>query len=402
MAADQDLDRNEKATPHKLQQARSKGQVAKSQDVTTVVILLVAVAWLSAQGWDGLRHLFQFDRLILSQAASAAAVSPLGVLDVASSDALAMLAPFLGAVVLAAIVANLAQTGPVFTFHPLKPDFDRLNPATGFKRVFSMRSLFDLLRSLLKLGILGATAWIALHAMLGQFHHVAGLSTLGQVQLMVKDAASLGMKLVLALAVIAAVDLWYTRRSFDNKMRMSRRELKEEHRHREGDPRIRARLRELRRAMLKKASSVRRTQDADLLITNPTHYAIALQYTHGEMPAPRLIGKGVGATAAAMRLVAQRHQIPIVQNRTLARALYACMETDQYVPAEHYAQVARLMIWVLARRGPRPAKKRDDAPTVAARGRLLARLRERDRARSRAQAASTPARSTSAAPKASR
>lgn len=376
MAAEQDLDRNEKATPHKLQEARRKGQVAKSQDVTTVVVLLVAVAWLSAQGWEGLRHLFQFDRLVLAQAA---AVSPLGALDAASRDALAMFAPFLGAMVLAAIVANVAQTGPVFTFHPLKPDFERLDPAAGLKRVFSMRSLFDLLRSLLKLGILGATAWIALQSMLGQFHHVAGLSPLGQAQLMVKDVASLGMKLVLALAVIAAIDLWYTRRSFDTKMRMSRRELKEEHRHREGDPRIRARLRELRRAMLKKAASVRRTKDADLLITNPTHYAIALQYTHGEMPAPRLIGKGAGATAAAMRHVAQRHQIPIVQNQTLARALYAAMETDQYVPAEHYAQVARLMIWVLARRGNRPTR-REDAPAAAARNRLLARVRERARA----------------------
>jgi flagellar biosynthetic protein FlhB len=346
--ADQDLDRNEAATPYKLQKAREKGQVAKSQDVATVVVLAVALAWLFAQGWEGLKALFRLDRRVLEQAAT---VSPLALAQQALSAALHMLAPFMAFVVIGAILANLAQTGPVFTFQPLAPDATRLNPANGFKRIFSMRTVFDLFKSIAKLLVLGAICWLALRALLPQFHRMAGMAALGQAQALVRDVAALGVKLLLALGVIAAVDFAFTRRQFTSRMRMSRRELKEEVRHREGDPRIRARLRELRRAMHKRALSVRRTRDADVLITNPTHVAIALKYEHGKMAAPLLIGKGVGATAAAMRQVAARHHVPVVQSPVLARALYASLEVDRYVPAEHYAAVAKIMVWVLARRG---------------------------------------------------
>ena len=346
--AEQDLDRNESATPYKLEKAREKGQVAKSADAAGVVVLAVAVAWLVAQGMDGLRALFRLDRALLSQAANG---SPFALAQGALAAALDMLAPFLAFLVIGAILANVAQTGPMFTFKPLAPDVTRLNPANGFKRIFSLRSVFDLFKSIAKLLALGAVAWLALRALLPQFQHMAGMSALGQANLLVGDVASLGVKLLLVLAIIAAIDVGFTRRQFASRMRMSRRELKEETRHREGDPRIRARLRELRRAMLKRALSVRRTKEADVLVTNPTHYAIALQYRHGRMVAPRLIGKGAGATAAAMRQVAARHHVPVVQNRTLARALYASLEIDRDVPPEHYAAVAKIMVWVLARRG---------------------------------------------------
>jgi len=346
--ADQDLDRNEAATPYKLQKAREKGQVAKSPDVATAVVLAIALAWLVAQGWEGLRALARLDRLLLSQTGT---VSPFALAEQALSSALAMLAPFLAFIVIGAILANLGQTGPVFTFQPLAPDATRLDPANGFRRLFSMRTLFDLAKSIAKLLALGLVAWLALRALAPQFHRMAGMPALGQAHLMLQDLASLGTKLLIVLALVAAIDFVFTRRQFATRMRMSKRELKEEVRHREGDPRIRSRLRELRRAMLKRAQSIRRTRDADVLVTNPTHVAIALKYEHGRMAAPMLIGKGAGATAAAMRQVAARHRVPVVQNRTLARALYASLEVDRYVPPEHYAAVAKIMVWVLARRG---------------------------------------------------
>ena len=346
--ADQDLDRNEAATPHKLEKAREKGQVVRSQDVTTVVVLAVAVSWVYAQGWEGVRALFQFDRLLLSQTGNAA---PFALATHAISHVLSMLAPFFGLLMIAAVISNIAQTGPVFTFQPLAPDVTRLNPANGFKRVFALRSVFELFKSLAKLAILGGVAWLALRALMPQFHQLASVSALGQTHLLLQDVGSLGVKLLIGLALIAAADYLFVVRQFSTRMRMSKRELKEEVRNREGDPRIRGRLRELRRAMLKKAQSVKRTKDASVVITNPTHYAIALQYEHGRMSAPRLIGKGVGATAAAMRQVAARHGIPVVPSPTLARALYAELEMDHYVPTAHYAAVARIMVWVLARKG---------------------------------------------------
>ena len=351
--AEQDLDRNEAASPHKLEKAREKGQVIKSQDVTTVVVLAVAVSWLFAQGWEGLRALFRFDRLLLAQTGT---TSLYALAEHALCATLSMLAPFLCFVMLAAVIANVAQTGPVFTFQPLSPDASRLSPVNGLQRVFSMRSLFELVKSIAKLLILGGVALLALRALLPQFHHLSGLSALGQSHVLVQDIGSLVMKMLVAMALIAAADYLFTVRQFNSKMRMSKRELKEEARHREGDPRIRGRLRELRRAMLRKSQSVSRTKDANVLITNPTHYAIALQYEHGKMAAPRLIGKGVGATAAAMRQIAARHGVPVVPSPTLARALYATLELDHYVPTEHFTAVARIMVWVLARRGPPAAQ----------------------------------------------
>ena len=251
---------------------------------------------------------------------------------------------------LAALVANVAQTGPILSAHPIQPDWDRLNPVNGLKRVFSPRTLFDAFRACLKLAVLLWVVHGALTALLPQFYRLAGLAPLGQARTLVSDVAALALKLAFAMAVIAAIDFAYTRREFTKRQRMSRRELKDEFKHREGDPRIRARLREIRREMLKRSLSLKRTRDADVIVTNPTHFAVALRYRHGEMAAPKLIAKGAGGMAAAMRLLAARHRIPVVQNRTLARALYAATALEQEVPSAFFPEVARLMVWVMAMR----------------------------------------------------
>jgi len=355
--AEQDLDRNEAATPYKLSEARKRGQVAKSPDVIAAVVFAAAIAYLYARGWDTLRDQFRFDRLLFAQAAnldgSGAALWRLVEHSVKATFSLLM--PLLATVVVAAIVGNVAQTGPVFSFHPLSPDWTRVNPATGFKRLFSARTVFDALRACVKLVVLVLVVYLAIKSLVPHLRQLAGMTPLAHLHTLVDDVASLGVKLALALAVIAALDFAYTRREFDKKMRMSRREMRDEHKNREGDPRIRARLRELRREMLKRSLSLRKTRDADLLITNPTHIAVALRYRHGEMDAPQLVGKGAGAMAAAMRQIAARHRIPVVQNRTLARALYKQVELEHPVPQEFYGAVARLMVWVLAMRESRRA-----------------------------------------------
>ena len=351
MAADQDqdLDRNEAATPYKLEKARERGQVPRSVDVNTAVVLSVAVVALQGLGWDGLRSLFRLDRLMLAELGHA---PPTALLHAAASAAMSMLGPFLFFVAVAAIVSNLAQTGPVFSLHPITPDASRLSPVKGFQRLMSSRSAFDLVRSILKLLLLTGVLVLSLKSAWPGLQQLAGRPPMAQLHALVAVAGSIGVKLVLALVVIAAVDYAFTVRQFASRMRMSRREMKEEVRHREGDPRIRARLRDLRRAMLKRSAALGRTRDADVLITNPTHYAVALQYRHGEMSAPRVVAKGIGAAALAMRLVASRHHVPIVQNRSLARALHAELDIDHPVPPRHFAAVARIMVWVMARRRP--------------------------------------------------
>jgi flagellar biosynthetic protein FlhB len=164
-------------------------------------------------------------------------------------------------------------------------------------------------------------------------------------------AQDIVLKLALALALITIADVIYTRWSFADKQKMSRREVREEVKHREGDPRIRARMRELRRETLAQSKALRRLPEADVLITNPTHIAVALLYRPAEMTAPLVIAKGGGELAEQMKLLARRHRVPIVENRTLARALFARTDVDQKIPDEHFGAVARLLVWVYALRG---------------------------------------------------
>lgn len=360
MNQEQDLDRNEAATPYKLEKARERGQVAKSPEVVSAVVFAAAMVFLAWRGWPSWRGLFELNRAVLVQAArvDGTPAAMWALVDRSVRETLVLGAPYLFTLLLAAVVGNVLQTGPVLSADPVKPDWSRINPATGLRQLFSARTLFNGVRATVKLALLAAVAYAAVKSLVPHFHLLARLPPGGVVRRLLDDLASLGLKMALALAVIALVDLAYTRREFAKRMRMSRRELREELKHREGDPKIRARLRELRREMLKKAAALRKTRDADVLITNPTHLAVALRYVHGEMVSPQLVAKGAGFLAAAMRRIAARHRIPVVQNPPLARALFHRLPLDRHVPPELYGQVARILVWVLAMREARAAGAR--------------------------------------------
>jgi flagellar biosynthetic protein FlhB len=356
-SSDSELDRNEAATPHKLDEARKRGQVSKSADVVSWLVFGAAMAYLSAQGWKTLQDLFGLggSLLVMAGRTDNGPQSLLFMALHAMRSGLMALLPLLLLLMLAALLGNLGQTGAVWSWHPVKPDWERINPATGFKRVFSMRTLFDAARACIKLLLLSLVAWFALKALLPTFGQLAGVTPWHYVRLVLASITSLGFKFALALGIIAAIDFAWTQREFGKKMRMSRREVKDEVKGREGDPRIRSRLRELRREMLKRTMALKRTADADVLITNPTHIAVALRYEHGRMEAPVVLAKGAGAMAAAMRKLAARHHVPVVTNRKLARALFKQAEPDQTVPETLYADVARLMVWVMSMREARTA-----------------------------------------------
>jgi flagellar biosynthetic protein FlhB len=349
--AEQDLDRNEAATPFKLHKARDKGQTPRSTEMVGCVVFLAASGWLAACGLDAWQSLLRLARLALSRAADATQPH-LGwtlVRELATGAALALWPLFL-ALVVAAVVGSVAQTGPVFSLEPLRPDFTRLHPAQGLRRIFSLRTLFDAARACVKLVLLTTVAWLAVRSLLPGFAAISGVPPSGFVSVLLADAGALAWKLALALVFVALLDVVYTRREFTRRMRMSRRELKEEFRNREGDPRIRGRLRELRREMLRRSQSLKNTRDAHVVLTNPTHFAVALRYVHGEMPAPRVVAKGAGQLAAAMREIAARHRIVVVQNPPLARRLFREAALDDYIPASVHAEVARIVVWVLAAR----------------------------------------------------
>ena len=350
--AEQDLDRNETATPYKLQKAKEKGQVSKSSDVVSALVFVVAVAYLSWQGWEMVTRQFELDQLIFLQS-SMMNGSPELLWPLISNLLKATLiwfAPFVCAVMIAAVIANMMQTGPILSIDPVIVDFNRLNPANGFKRVISMRALFDAARACVKLVLLIGVAYFALKDLASQFYSIAGLSPQGYVKVLIGDLGSLGFKMALLMVIIALLDWGFTRREFAKKMRMSKREVKDEHKQREGDPRIKVRLRDLQREARKRSKALTQTKRADVVLTNPTHVAVALRYVHGEMDSPQVIAKGAGHLAAIMRVIAAKHRIPVVRSPALARSLFKELDVEHHVPPHLFADVARIIVWIFAMR----------------------------------------------------
>jgi flagellar biosynthetic protein FlhB len=358
--AERDSDLSESATPYKLQEARRKGSVSKSQDFTVMAMMAALALTLYATGWDILRQLLRMQQQILARIsvremgvdATAAWMGQLAV------GMLSVLGPFLLTLAVTAVMVNLFQTGPVFSFHPLKPDLNRINPMTGLKRVFSMRTAFDTIKSLTKLAALGALLYKLVMDAVPGLIGLSAMAAKGYAGVLLALVAGMLVKLVLALFVIGVLDLGFSRFEFAKSMRMSKRDVKDESKNRDGDPRIRARIRELRKEVLKRSKSMARLPKADVLITNPTHIAVALSYRRGSSAAPQLIAKGAGELARKMRDTAGRHQIPVVQNRALARALFREVDYDGYVPEKWYPQVAKILVWVYSMREAKRAKRK--------------------------------------------
>ncbi|MNK29393.1 Flagellar biosynthetic protein FlhB [compost metagenome] len=353
----QEFDKSEAATPYKLQQARRRGSVARSPDLTGAVALLTAATALYAWSWEALQALIALARASLIQGLGMelTVASVVSLVGRVGAGALHIIAPFALAVATAALVASVAQTGLVWSTFPLKPDLTRINPVTGLKRLFSMRTIYDAFKSVIKVGILGCVLYTILRDLVPALHLLGERTPFEALRDLMEMLAAMALKLAFVALLLALLDLGYTRFEFKRKMRMSRRDVKDEVKHREGDPRVRSRLRGLRVEMLQKAASVRQVGQADVLIVNPTHIAVALEYKRGEMAAPVMLAKGAGSLAARMRAEATRCGVTIVRNSALARALYFQGDLGQTIPTPLYADVARVMVWLLARRDARAA-----------------------------------------------
>lgn len=355
--ASQDADLSEQATPHKLSEARKKGSVAKSQDFTAMAMLAALVVTVYANGTDALRQMLRLQTQVLGRSGRLdwsvdALAAWMGQLML---ELLTVLGPLFMTLAVVAVLANLFQTGPIFSMHPLIPDWTRISPTTGFKRLFSMRTLFEAFKSVVKLAVLGSVLYILIRDAVPGLIGLTMMQPKGYAQMLIALSGALLVKLVLTLLVIALLDLMFTRWEFGKRMRMSKRDVKDETKNREGDPRIRSRIRQLRAEVLKRSKSVARVPEADVLITNPTRLAVALSYQHGTSGAPKVIAKGAGETARKMRQLAASNRIPVVQNKTLARALFRQVDYDGYVPEKLYPQVARIMVWVYSMRAAKRA-----------------------------------------------
>jgi flagellar biosynthesis protein FlhB len=341
---EQEQNRTEQATSYKLTEAKKRGQVAKSIEFNTLIMmvaLLVAMVATGKGAWIGLLSLCQ-ELFLGSSALKIEADTIGGVSWQIGWRIFNVISPILLTAVIAAILANLVQTGPVFSGEPLKPKFERLNPVAGFKRVFNKRMLFEAFKSLVKLAFFASIVFVFIVSLLPDFSAVSSYETDAQAKWLGSVAVGLLFRLSIGLLFVGLIDIAFVRWRFGRDMMMSRRELKEEVKRREGDPQIRNKIRELQRENLKQARSMGKLPDADVLITNPNHFAVALRYERNKMHAPMVLAKGTDHWAQEMKSIARQHHIPIFERRQLARQLFKQGVVDQAIPQGLFVDVARV------------------------------------------------------------
>ena len=353
--ADNDQDKTEQPTPFRLQEARDRGQVPRSSDLTaTLVVIGFTIAFAAASyGIAGAAARAMSQTLLMAGNAPAPSTSLWLWLQRTFQPTWQAMLPIVMALVIIAVLANVIQTGPNFSATPLKPDFSRLNPVQGAKKLFSLRIVWELFKLALKLGLLVALAWLLIPNMT---RHVeaAAMAAPSTIGLLLRSIyLQVTVWVLILLALVALFDLWFTRREYVRKLRMSRRDIKDEVKRREGDPTIRSRRRRLMSELLKHSRSVRRVPDADIVLTNPTHLAIALKYRPKTMRSPVVLSKGSDAVAARMRMMAAQSGVPCLRSPELARALFKECRIDQPVPQHLYKALAPIYRWLMKRPGNR-------------------------------------------------
>ncbi len=349
MAEDNDgATKSEEATPRKLEEARKRGEVAKSIDVPAFASLAAAAGFIAIAGSWMARDL-------------AANLQPLvahpDAFDLANGGGVELMRrmvfaamPLMGGVMLAAglagVAGNVIQHGFLLTTERLKPDPSRLSPAEGFKRLFGLDGLIQFLKSLLKIALVATVTWLALKPHIGDFQQAAAFEPTMILSLAGEMIKALFIGVLSLLGVGAGIDWLWQRQRFLQRMRMTKEELKEDFRQSEGDPHVRARLRQIRYERARRRM-MQNVPKATVVVMNPTHFAVALRYEQGETAAPLCVAKGVDEVALRIRDMAEQHGVAIVEDPPLARALYGTVEVDETIPREHYEAVAKVIGFVL-------------------------------------------------------
>jgi flagellar biosynthetic protein FlhB len=353
MADDRDDSQaNEQPTQKRLDQAREAGDIVKSQEVTAFVLLAGGTLAISmfgkstALGIGRLLTIFLEQPDQISMDGSGLAAMLRGTLF----QLTLALSPFVGVLIAAALAGHLLQGRPGLTPARLLPDFSRVSPLAGFKRLFGMDGWLNILKGMAKIAIVGIAIWTQLWPERGMLESILSQTPMG----VMADMSHLLFKILIAalaaLLVIAGLDYFWQYNRFIQRNRMSKQEIKEEFRQSEGDPVIKAKVRQIRQERAKKRMMAR-VPTATVVIMNPTHYAVALHYESGKTEAPICVAKGMDALALRIREVAEAHDVPVVENPPLARALHASVEVDEVVPPEHYKAVAQVIGYVMRLNG---------------------------------------------------
>ncbi len=341
-------EKTERATPKKRQDARKKGQVLKSQDVTAAALLLIMFIFLFVfapsmfKGLIGfLNQAFQRNLLINTMTADVA----MEMYFESLKEMAKLVLPIMLVAMVAGIGANYFQFGLLFTTETLKLDLKKMDPIKGVKKIISVRAIINLIKSLLKVSFLGAVTTVVIWMNLDKVLSLAFKSpweTLGTVAYL---TGIMGLAAALVLVFIALLDYLYEKFEYEKQLKMSKQDIKDEYKNSEGDPLIKSKIKQRQREMAMRRM-MQEIPSADVVITNPTHYAIALKYDEDSMDAPRVIAKGTDFVAQKMKIIAKEHDVIMVENRPLARAMYDQVEIGDAVPEEFFKAVAEILAYV--------------------------------------------------------
>jgi flagellar biosynthetic protein FlhB len=350
-------DRTEKPTPKKLADARKKGQVAQSREIPSAMILLAALVFFYFAGGVLLRRLQgliagsyrQLNDAVLQDALSASALARW-----CFDQVIVILLPIMALLIVVGILANVSQFGFFIKEQALAPDFKKINPINGLKRLVSLKALVELGKSVFKILFIGLIAYVILRQDLAT---IPTLTQMDVIQILVftgEAAFRIALFVCLGLIVLAAIDYGYQRWQHQRELMMTKQEIKEERKSMEGDPQIKSRIRSMQIEMARRRM-MEMVPEADVVITNPTHLAIAIQFNAETMAAPTVVAKGADHMAWRIQEKAREHAVPLVENKPLARSLHQSTEIGDPVPVELYQAIAEVLAYVYRLKGVRPA-----------------------------------------------
>ena len=348
--------KTEPATPKRKEEARRQGQVAVSRDVSTAAVLLGGIGLLGAMLPLGLQKMTEMTRQGLTLSFPGAWYRNISIDQVytiliqtgVTVGALSL--PIVLGVVMLGSVATLLQTGLLWKTTAFKLDWSRINPVKGFSRLASLRSVMELVKGLLKIAIItGIALWVTRHDML-RIPELIQFELSGVLPLAGNLAFKVGLAVSGAIAMLAVLDYAYQRYEWERSLRMSKQEIKEEQKAAEGDPLIKSRVRTVQRELVKKRM-LAAVKTADVVITNPTHLAVALKYDTATMAAPVVVAKGAGVIAERIRELARHHSVPVVENKFVARTVFKLVDIGKEIPHDLYRAVAEILAFVYRARG---------------------------------------------------
>ncbi|MDT8399996.1 MAG: flagellar biosynthesis protein FlhB [Pseudomonadales bacterium] len=341
-----DEEKTEEATPHREEKAREEGQVARSRELTTFMLLLAGTGGLWSLGSVLYQQLAQvMEEAFLFDRNQALEVGPMlsHGWHLGEQAMLAMLPIFL-VLVLVALVAPMLLGGWLFSPEALKPQLSKLDPIKGLGRLFSVQSVVELLKVVAKALVVAAVVISFLSSRTDELMALMNQPVEQALANGLRLTALVSALMVFALVVVILIDVPYQLWDHAKKLRMSKDEIKREHKEEDGDPQIKARIRSQQQAMARRRM-MSKVSDADVIVTNPTHYAVALRYDENKMSAPRVVAKGADAVAEAIRQLGREHGVPLLEAPPLARALYRHVDLDREIPVALYTAVAEVLVW---------------------------------------------------------